>query len=640
MKSSQQKKERRRFLDVVKREDSGIVQRFKKLIGWQTVINLRPASYRRYPLWTITLIAFIVFVTFWGRQFFISAESATFYPATCLGTWENDQHAQGEPESVASSSVFIKEENAALYPGGNEQIFCGKFISDDFKPIGALTGVGLTLAWQIGEATIPPGQEGIIIVPTESASSSESSSTAVPSDATGTPIMSPQPEEGSTTSSTNQTTTIAEPTSFLPSWLIFPAFAQEADGNGGATVEPPASISPEPSPPVSAPTPVEPSPAEPPTEPKPSPTEGELGKPSPFSKELGKPTDQSTQNEAVAEPLPESKSEVPSVESAASSTEGEKVIPLGPPITATLEEVATSSEVASSSASTTLPEVVSLTEVAMVPPPPDEHFLAVKYSLDGSSWELLGLISDKNWRLFTVSLPVRTWEELKRLQIMIEGVPTSLSNKPPVLLDGMFIEARYDVSMVEKPLDEAELIAKEKQKLAEAPFPSLSGPEEMYASQKELGEVLKADVLVSRQFQSGEWLSFKKQEGSSYDVYLQNRMSGEIRRLTDTSSTESEPVISGDWVAWTYVEPIKEGEAYHGGEIYVYNISSSTVERLTDDGFIDELPNFYDQGRVLRWRKEDARAAHHTFSYSFELREIKQEGLAIFSKVPEEISPQ
>lgn len=85
---------------------------------------------------------------------------------------------------------------------------------------------------------------------------------------------------------------------------------------------------------------------------------------------------------------------------------------------------------------------------SLATPSPDDHFLKVSYSLDGQTWIGLSEVSPSNWQNFTATLPVKSWDDLKKLQVKIEGIPTSLQQIPKVYLDGMFVEAHYEIPPV------------------------------------------------------------------------------------------------------------------------------------------------------------------------------------------------
>ncbi len=113
----------------------------------------------------------------------------------------------------------------------------------------------------------------------------------------------------------------------------------------------------------------------------------------------------------------------------------------------------TTPDVNAASDTNALPDKAPL-QSAPIPamPGPDKHFLKVSYSLDGQTWLELASVGQENWQNFTATLPVASWDDLAKLQVKIEGVPTSLAQIPKVYLDGMFIEAHYEVPPLALPL--------------------------------------------------------------------------------------------------------------------------------------------------------------------------------------------
>lgn len=97
-------------------------------------------------------------------------------------------------------------------------------------------------------------------------------------------------------------------------------------------------------------------------------------------------------------------------------------------------------------ASAPAPTPAPLPPVTAPAPIVNENFLKVSYSLDGQTWAELAEVSPENWQNFTANLPVKSWDDLKKLQVKIEGTPTVLTQIPRVLLDGMFIETHYEVA--------------------------------------------------------------------------------------------------------------------------------------------------------------------------------------------------
>jgi hypothetical protein len=313
-------------------------------------VNLRPHFARRSPLFAGLILLALIGGGFIVRKIFTRGETADFFPATCLGTWQNPIRAQGQPDTFSDATVPLDDHNSAVFTGGDEQIFCGSFVLSSVEDKGAITSVGLMLAWRMEGASAEPIQESPV-----------TSSTA-----TTTPIET----EGPTS------TPEEAPAAFR---LIPLALAEE-----GA--------------------------------PDPSPS---------------------------AEPTPEPER---SAQTSTATEEAQTVI-IAPPLHAELNDNPTS---------TTIPTVDTSTQenVGGAPasgsllsgPLPDDHFLSVEYSLDGQTWIALQKVGLENWQNFTIDLPLKSWDELRRVQVRVIGVPTTLSRIPKMYLDGMLLEAHYEVA--------------------------------------------------------------------------------------------------------------------------------------------------------------------------------------------------
>ncbi|MBS3903630.1 MAG: hypothetical protein KGZ30_04650 [Anaplasmataceae bacterium] len=374
----------------------------------QHVVDLRPHWYRRSPLLAGFLLLAIIASFYGTRLLFTRADAIDFNATSCLGAWQNPTLAQGEPQS-ASLGEAIDQSNSALWSGGEGSIFCGGFVPDDFTPRGDITEVGLTLIWKVGNEEAPKAIEVSSTIETTVIENSSSTETSTENEVTENAIPQVQKE--------NEPPTIEkEPVSFWH-WLTPLALAQE---------EP---VSEEPPPPVaeaSSPAPLE--------------------KPEEVIKAEEPPA--STENTGESKeiiPTSDTEEKTPKPEEGTNST-GQKatisdnIIQL-PPIIATIgNESSTESSTVSSTdiaISTSTPEIPK--EI------PDENFLRVSYSLDGTNWETLGKVNEYNWHHFTASLSIKDWDELKKLQVKVESIESSTSSPPPVFLDGIFIEAKYTI---------------------------------------------------------------------------------------------------------------------------------------------------------------------------------------------------
>lgn len=75
-------------------------------------------------------------------------------------------------------------------------------------------------------------------------------------------------------------------------------------------------------------------------------------------------------------------------------------------------------------------------------------FLDVSYSTDGIRWTSVGKVSKNNWKNFSVEIPVHSWAELKRLQVMVSTLPT-IDEKPDIYLDSMSVHVDYKQTLSE-----------------------------------------------------------------------------------------------------------------------------------------------------------------------------------------------
>lgn len=330
-------------------------------------VYLKPPLFRRYPVATAALALMLAAAGFFaGRLALTRAEVFDFFPATCLGTWQNPQYVHGEPETLDAEVKIFSEENSSVLKGGEGKIFCGNFVPEEFQTEGMIQNIGITLVWQVGEPapreTSPPES------PSEETSSS--SEEAVP-----------QEDEHATSSPQEPPPEVPPPT----------------------TETPPS----EPALPL----------------PDESPTESTTSAFSPFLRNI--------------------------VRSFVEQVRAQ-------------EEIQFSAEDATSSVSAPeepAPEPADASSTSREEPPmPDEDFLKMHYSFDGETWFALAEIGMKNWRYFTIALPAKTWDELKKLQVSIEGIPTTLTPVPNVYLDGMLVEVRYElpVQIAEPKIKDAE----------------------------------------------------------------------------------------------------------------------------------------------------------------------------------------
>ena len=429
------RKERRRILDVhfrplhePKKLALGLGQFVSRLWGSEEILDLRQNVSRRPEFRIFVAFLTIGILLFSFQRIFIRAEVADFFPSTCLGTWENPQSAQGEPQTflIDATAKILSASNSAAYAGGESQVFCGGFIPAEYEMPGTIDRVGITLVLQVGDIKeAAPAAAEVQATSTEPIEVQITPSSTEPAEAPPLPEEPTQPELKAPPSPDESTPT----TSFLERLrqaIVTAVFAQEEN--------PPAPTPPlEPTPPAPEPTP--PSQDTPPVVRDPEGSSDPERETSPPAPELIEP-------KGSSEPERPASLEAPVEESSSTSTI------IAPPIFAPLLPIETQAETSSAPESEPPVSVTSSEPVQISPPSPDEHFLKVSYSIDGELWVEAGKINPVNWPHFTFTLPVTSWDELKKLQVRIEGIPTALPYPlPPVYLDGMLLEVNYEVTI-------------------------------------------------------------------------------------------------------------------------------------------------------------------------------------------------
>lgn len=84
-----------------------------------------------------------------------------------------------------------------------------------------------------------------------------------------------------------------------------------------------------------------------------------------------------------------------------------------------------------------------------------QEFMDVSYSVDGIRWISVGKVGVNNLKNYKVTIPVSSWEELDKIQIMLNVIPT-IEEKPDVYLDGMSLVVDYDRPFAEAANDTIE----------------------------------------------------------------------------------------------------------------------------------------------------------------------------------------
>ncbi|MFA6273743.1 MAG: hypothetical protein WC662_01135, partial [Candidatus Paceibacterota bacterium] len=119
---------KKRIVDVFSSSKKGVLSLKKKVM----VIHIDPDKFKEIIhkielslgyFFTSILILIILVISFHGK-----ANITRFYPANCLGGWENPEYAQRIPEVKSNEDINdFSPENSAVLNNASGQIFCGKF---------------------------------------------------------------------------------------------------------------------------------------------------------------------------------------------------------------------------------------------------------------------------------------------------------------------------------------------------------------------------------------------------------------------------------------------------------------------------------------------------------------------------------
>lgn len=560
------KNKERQFLDIQK------VRR-----GWDSffldkVVNLKPDFYKRHSLLIVLIIAIGALGVFAGSGLFTKASVADFYPSSCLGTWEFTQNAQGAPETFPVGDVQISKENSAYYNGATTtEIFCGSFVPEVYEEKGDITSVALTLVWKTEDLTTTgtvPVESEIPLGPTTGENTSTpASDTGVGTSSDPAPTV---PEE--TTSTTTSRSTVKQFIAFLKSRFLESADAEE--------VPTPAPEAQTPPPPAEAPVSTE-------TTPPASP-----------------PADSVIPPETVTSPAPPTEGVPTPSETTTTPNTGETDLN-------TVEAV-------TSTTTSTEPITETSEPAPILPPSPDENFLAIEYTLDGTTWFELAKANPQNLPQLTLSLPVSSWDDLRNVQVRVRAIETSLNPIPRVLLDGMLIETHF--------MGDSSLFGDGTPEFS-APDSNLD-PEKKSSVEQSLEAEIGSPTVLSSQFQADQWVAFKAETEGQFDVYLKNLKTNKVTQITHTPSNESEPILGYGKIVWAYATGFTGSEM---GEIFAYDIMTGKTSQITKDEFVDQLPRFED--KTIVWEKIDAAGKGHLYRMNIDTGSIERIGTEEFTEV-------
>ena len=163
------------FYEKIRTYDShnkNVAQSLESLVFSRTKAFKQSLTKKRLVIASSSLVVLIVLGTYFAPKG--AAESAIFYPTSCLGGWMNPSLAQGQPETTSNDDVsqFNPDNSAVLAANTNADIYCGSFTGtfpEKTKP----TKILISLSWaQAGNNAVVSHQSDQNIVGESFASSS------------------------------------------------------------------------------------------------------------------------------------------------------------------------------------------------------------------------------------------------------------------------------------------------------------------------------------------------------------------------------------------------------------------------------------------------------------------------------------
>lgn len=81
-----------------------------------------------------------------------------------------------------------------------------------------------------------------------------------------------------------------------------------------------------------------------------------------------------------------------------------------------------------------------------------DAFASIAYTLDGATWNSLGVVGKDTWRQAQFEIPLRAWDDLSKLQVSVTPIQT-LDKPPVVYIDAIRINVDYEEgSLHQKPI--------------------------------------------------------------------------------------------------------------------------------------------------------------------------------------------
>ncbi len=410
---------------------------------------------------------------------------AKFSPSDCLGGWYNTDGAEGKPDLDEKSKMveFTEENSAYLTKGKSGSIFCSSFSGETPADKYPKT-FDLKISWAIND--------GSIYQKTESSESVEEA------------LESEEEAQVEIQESVDENVSNEEPVVTEENIIEEPVVEETPIVEEVVTEEAPAEVAPEETAPEvpAEETPVETTP-EPEPEPEPTPEPEPEPEPTPepdagidgmgirkiFEKIVfafdarkvfaeGEETPVETTPEPEPEPEPEPTPEPEPEIIVETTTKPEVIVDPAPEPEVVVEE--TEEVVAEENPSTESEEETVSSEQEVDPildetnldaksenesndegsfeeekdkkdeeeveedgSVSDEPLYEVFINTGGEDWISVGTVGYDNWKNYTISLPIYSWQDVANLQIEIRSLPT-LDALPVVYLDGMVLEVTYD----------------------------------------------------------------------------------------------------------------------------------------------------------------------------------------------------
>ncbi len=396
------------------------------------VVDLKRAS--RMGRWIYLGLAgavIAVFSIFFVNKFFGHAEVAYFYPQNCLGEWQNSEKAQDAPENFGTDLNSFDDSNSATSDFLSNKIFCGNFMADGFEGRGEIGRVSLTLVWNIeGEAfpTIPVNEIDTINL---------ENSNEISDDESGN-----QPEvlELDKNDATSSEAIPAEQTNLKDLEKEITPILDEKKAEDQEAIIPVAPIQ----------------------------NNGSTSSED-LKEEISPDSNEKIieNQEAITPVAPIQNNESTSsaylnlrnIESSKISWFKNLIAPkvraqsedLMPELNIEKDEnveIINEIDIQVETSSENLPEEPITPIIHEEPIIPGNDFVKLDYSVDSETWIDLVKVNPENWKFLTIELPIRSWDELRKLQVGLKGIENLLPEFPKIFLDGMVLGVEYEVAPV------------------------------------------------------------------------------------------------------------------------------------------------------------------------------------------------